>query len=253
MHQITNNILSIETPEGICFSLKLAGPAIRFLAWLMDLMCISVITKLLSTLIYAFVFISQDLTKAITLLAYFAVSVGYSIVLEYYWRGQTIGKRLFRISVMDAQGLHLQFNQIAIRNLLRFVDRLPLFYLIGGVAGLLTKKVQRLGDVAANTIVVWSPKIPKPDLDQIMPDKYNSMHDYPHIKARLKQKISPGEAGLALQALLRREQLDPNARIALFSNIAAHFKELAAFPAEAVDGISEERYLRNVLDVLYSG
>ncbi len=245
------NILTIKTPEGIVFSLRLSGPIIRFLAWTVDLATIAAMAGVIKALLGILGIFSRDLASAISILAYFVVSIGYGIALEWKWRGQTLGKRLFRLRVMDEQGLQLQFSQIVIRNLLRFVDSLPAFYLIGGLACLLGQRAQRLGDVAANTIVVWNPKVSEPDLDQILPDKYNSFHDYPHLEARLRQRISPQQADIALQALLRRDQLDPHARVELFRDIASHFRAIVDFPQEAIHGISDEQYVRNVLDVLF--
>src|SRR5262249_10287845 len=170
--------------------------------------------------------ISVDIAKAVTLLCYFVLSVGYGMILEWHWRGQTLGKRLLRLRVVDAQGLRLQFSQVAIRNLLRFVDSLPFFYLLGGMACLFSRRAQRLGDFAANTIVVRTPQVAEPDLDQLLAGKYNSLRDYPHLEARLRQRVSPADAGIALQALLRRELLEPAARVELFSEIAQHFKAL---------------------------
>ena len=86
---------------------------------------------------------------------------------------------------MDEQGLRLKFSQVVIRNLLRPVDGLPLAYLLGGLACLISKRAQRLGDLAAGTIVVRHPTIFQPDLDQLMAGKYNSFRDYPHLEARL--------------------------------------------------------------------
>ena len=158
---------------------------------------------------------------------------------------------LFHLRVMDAQALRLQFSQIVIRNLLRFIDSLPIFYLVGGLACLITRHAQRLGDLASNTVVVWTPPIPEPHLDQLLKDKYNSFHDFPRLEARLRQRASPQEAGVALQALLRRDKLDPQARVDLFEDIASHFRALVEFPQEAVHGISDEQYVRNIVDVLY--
>ena len=253
MNNTKTNILTIETPEGIPFSLRLAGPVTRFLAWSLDFFCIGVITKILGVVIGLLAIISHDIAMAVSIIIYFIVSIGYGMIMEYFWRGQTIGKRLFRLRVMDEQGLSLQFHQVAIRNLLRFVDSLPLFYLVGGIACFVTRNAQRLGDVAANTIVVWSPKIPEPDLDQVLMDKYNSFREYPHLEARLRQRVSPYEAGVALQSLLRRDQLDPVARVELFRDMASHFKAIIPFPQEAVDGISDEQYIRNVVDILFRG
>jgi hypothetical protein len=187
----------------------------------------------------------------VAFLAYFVVSVGYGIALEWLWRGQTIGKRLFRLRVMDAQGLRLQFSQIVIRNLLRTVDNLPLAYLVGGVACLLNRRAQRLGDMAANTIVVRQPAMAEPDLDQLMAGKFNSLREHPHLCARLRQRVTAAEAAVALQALLRRDEFDPAARVELFRQLCDHFRQRAVFPQEAVEGLTDEQYVRNVVDVLF--
>jgi hypothetical protein len=158
---------------------------------------------------------------------------------------------LLRLRVVDAQGLRLQFNQIVIRNLLRFVDSLPVLYLVGGVVSLLNRRFQRLGDIAANTIVIRAPKLSQPDLDQIMAGKFNSLRRHPHLIARLRQRVSPGEAAVALQAVLRRDAFEPEARVELFSEMARHFAAQVAFPAEATEGITDEQYVRNIVDVLY--
>src|SRR5206468_9747860 len=97
-------------------------------------------------------------------LSYFVVSIGYTITCEWSWRGQTLGKRLLRLRVVDAEGLRLQFNQVVTRNLLRFVDSLPIFYFVGGVVCWFSPKCQRLGDIAANTVVICYPRIAEPDL-----------------------------------------------------------------------------------------
>jgi uncharacterized RDD family membrane protein YckC len=243
--------LTIQTPEGIAFSLPLACPVTRCLAWVIDLGCISVVVSVARAILTLASLISADLSEALGILAYFAAQIGYGIVCEWFWRGQTVGKRLLGLRVMDAQGLRLQFSQVVLRNLLRFVDALPGFYLVGGVVSLLNARAQRLGDLVANTIVVRKLKLPEPDIDQLLAGKYNSLRDYPHLEARLRQRVSPLEAGLALQALLRRDQLDLRARVDLFDEMASHFRSLVVFPPEACEGITAEQYVRNVVDILF--
>lgn len=245
------NSLTIRTPEGIEFSLKLAGPVTRFLAWSVDLLVILASNKLLNVILGVLGIISRDLAMAAIILGYFIVSIGYGIVTEWYWHGQTLGKRLLRLRVMDVHGLQLHFSQVVIRNLLRFVDSLPLFYLIGGLTCLINQRAQRLGDFAANTIVVWSPPVDQPDLDQLLEGKYNSFRKYPHLEGRLRQHVSPAEAQIALQALVRRDEFEPRARVQLFRNIVCHFKNIVTFPQEAIEGISDEQYVRNLVGALY--
>jgi hypothetical protein len=153
---------------------------------------------------------------------------------------------------MDINGLRLQPSQIIIRNLLRAVDSLPLFYMVGGLACLATAYGQRLGDLAANTIVVRSGREIEPDLDLIQEqNRYNSLKAYPHLVARLRQQVTPEEAGLALQALMRRDELLPEARLELFDMMSELLKRKVSFPQEAVEGVSNEQYVRNVVDVLF--
>lgn len=244
--------LEIRTPEGICFSQMLAGPVARFLAWSLDLFCILVLLTLVSYLVLLLVFVSPGLAMALNTLGYFVISIGYGIVCEWFWRGQTLGKRVCRLRVVDAEGLRLQFHQVVIRNLLRFVDALPFLYFVGGVVCWFSPKCQRLGDIAGGTVVIRHPRLVEPDLDQVLPGKFNSLRQYPHLAARLRQGVSPAEAALAVQALLRRDHFQPEARIALFAELAAYFKSKVDFPPEATDGIADEQYIRNVVGVLYS-
>ena len=250
-HQSKTNTLTIRTPEGIEFSLLLAGPITRCMAWFVDMVTISVISSVLVIIPIFLGFLSPNLAYALAIVGYFVISIGYGIFFEWHWQGQTLGKKFLRLRVMDEHGLRLRFSQIVIRNLLRFVDSLPAYYFIGGIACLASKRAQRLGDFVANTIVIWSPRIDEPDFDQLLEGKYNTFREYPHLEARLRQRVSPAEAQLALQALVRRDEFDPRERVTLFESIVFHFKGIVAFPPEAVDGISDERYVRNLVDALF--
>jgi hypothetical protein len=177
--------------------------------------------------------------------------MGYGMFMEWRFRGQTFGKRLFRLRVVDAEGLRLQLYQVVTRNILRAVDMLPFFYLVGGVSTVLSPWCQRLGDIAANTVVIRHPQLREPDLDQLLAGKFNSLREHPHLAARLRQQVSPAEAALVAQAIIRREEFDPVKRIELYAELAEHFKVKVGFPAEVTEGITDEQYLRNVLDILY--
>lgn len=246
-----NTALKIRTPEGITFSYALAGPVARGLAWIIDFMAIMVGLNIFSIFGRLGGLISSDLSMAISVLGYFVISIGYGVVMEWAWRGQTLGKRVLHLRVMDAQGLRLQFHQVLLRNLMRFVDMLPAVYLLGGMACLLSRRAQRLGDLAASTVVVYNVKPLEPDLDQLLAGKFNSLRQHPHLEARLRQHVSPDEARLALQALVRRDELEPAARVALFAELADHFKSLVAFPPETVDAMPDEQYIRDVVDILF--
>lgn len=90
---------------------------------------------------------------------YFAYLVPfiYFIAMEEKY-GQTLGKKLLMIKVIDKSGKKASFRSCLLRNVLRIVDMLPAFYIIGIISILLTGKRQRVGDLAADTVVVDSNK-----------------------------------------------------------------------------------------------
>jgi len=247
--------LSIETPEGVVFSFELATPVARALAWAVDATAIGCLAYGAGKLAQIAGAVDNDLAVAISVGGFFAISVGYGIVLEWRWRGQTIGKRLLGLRVMDARGLRLHLPQIVLRNLLRLVDALPLLYLVGGIACFFSRNGQRLGDMAANTIVVSHQKAAKweaPNLDLIADAKYNSLQAYPHLAARLRSQASTEAVGLAVRAIAGRERYSPLARVELFRDFAVYFQSLVKFPDQAVESLTDEQYVRSVLRVIYS-
>jgi uncharacterized RDD family membrane protein YckC len=243
--------LSIETPEGVVFSFELATPVTRALAWTVDTCAIVLGNILVGQIAKLVARMSLDVANAVSVVGFFVISVVYAIVLEWRWRGQTIGKRLFGLRVMDVHGLRLQLPQIALRNLLRMIDMLPFLYLVGGLACVFSRNAQRLGDMAANTIVTRERKADIPDIEQIAPAKYNSLLGQPHLAARLRSVVTPESAALAVRAVTLRDSYDPLARIALFRDLAGYFRSLVEFPGEAVENLTDEQYVRCVLRVIY--
>lgn len=243
--------LFIRTPEGIVFSQVLAGPVSRAVAWIVDMLIIGTAISICQMILMALDAVTPGVGVTLFILAYFIVSIGYFMFFEWRWRGQTLGKRLMRVRVVDAEGMRLQFNQVVIRNLLRFVDDLPALYFIGGLVCWFNGRSQRLGDIAANTVVIRLPKVGQPDLSQLLAGKFNSLRLYPHLAARLRQQVDPAEAAIALQAIMRRDEFDPVARVLLFGELARHFSAKVEFPADVVDGLADEQFIRNVVDVVY--
>ena len=68
--------------------------------------------------------------------------------------GRTPGKNALGIRVVGRNGEPIDFVTSAVRNMLRIIDFLPLFYLVGSIAIVATQHDQRLGDLAAGTLVV---------------------------------------------------------------------------------------------------
>ncbi|MBN2163925.1 MAG: RDD family protein [Pontiellaceae bacterium] len=244
-------MLNIRTPEGVVFSLMLGGPVVRLLAWLVDAAAITLIAGVVQTGLTMAFLVSSDMMMALGILLTFAITLGYGIFFEWRWNGQTIGKRLLRLRVVDEGGRRLHFSQVVVRNLLRFVDVLPLMYMVGGISCLVSARSQRLGDLAAGTIVIRQPKIGAPDVKEITGGKYNSFSEYPYLEARLRAVVTPREVSLALSALVRRNDFDDASRLHIFQVFAEHFQSQVQFPDELLEGISDEQYVRNVVSSVY--
>lgn len=243
--------ITIRTPEHLQFSLDLAGPSVRFMASLIDLAVVGALNSVAATFFALFGLFSQNLAAAAMTLAYFAISMGYGMAMEWFSRGQTLGKRLMRLRVLDEHGLRLRPWQVILRNLFRPLDLLPAFYLVGGVASLLSPKGQRLGDRVAGTVVVRASEPGRPDLEKVLAGRFNSFLAHRHLAARLRQQVTPAEASLAFQALLRRDGLGEAERVSLFADFRSRFAARVPFPPEAVEGLPDEQYVRNVVEILY--
>jgi uncharacterized RDD family membrane protein YckC len=244
--------IQIETPEGVVFSYQLATPVTRALACAVDSTAATGMAYFAGRVANAAAIISADWASFLGVVLYFVISVGYAIVLEWRWHGQTVGKRLFGLRVIDVHGLRLQPSQIVLRNLLRLIDVLPLFYLVGGIAALLSRKGQRLGDLAANTVVAHERTWEAPDLEQIAPARYNSLLAWPNLTRRLRTLVSPVAVDLAVRAVAQRDGYDPQARLELFADLAAYFRSLVRFPETAVEGLTDEQFVRGVLRVIFN-
>jgi uncharacterized RDD family membrane protein YckC len=243
--------LDIRTPEGVVFSLPLAGPASRAAAIGIDTAVVMMLSWLASQLSVLVAVVSPEWAVALPALLFFLIKMLYGMVLEGFWRGQTVGKRVLGLRVVDDRGLTLRPGQVVVRNVLRLLDALPMFYLVGGVSMVLTRHCQRLGDLAAGTVVVRRVPVREPRLDAVLAGQFNSFRRHPLIEAQLRQHTTPDLAALALGALMRRDELEPSARLRVYGRLADHFRGLAQFPAETTAGLSDEQYLRNVVETVF--
>jgi uncharacterized RDD family membrane protein YckC len=146
--------ISIATPEGVDLELALAGVGSRFVAAIVDL---TLQTLLVIALALVFVIGGVGLggaDAAVFTLAAFALFASYDILFEVFASGRTPGKRFNGLRVVRDDGSPVGFLTSTVRNVLRLIDILPGGYLVGIVAILATSRNQRLGDIAAGTLVV---------------------------------------------------------------------------------------------------
>ena len=94
--------LAIRTPEGIEFSLPLAGPVSRMLALAIDIAVVMALGDVLKKALAPLGFLGSDFSEAIQVVSFFVISLIYMALAEWLWRGQTVGKRLLRLRVVVA-------------------------------------------------------------------------------------------------------------------------------------------------------
>jgi uncharacterized RDD family membrane protein YckC len=154
----------IDTPEQVELAYSVAGVGSRFVAVLLDslilfafffgeLMALILVRATLSTP-GSLSATTQIWIGAIVVFIDFVVGWGYFALFEAYWQGQTPGKRVMKVRVIKDSGRQITLFEALARNLLRVVDYLPGFYLVGLITMLCNKRSQRLGDLVAGTIVV---------------------------------------------------------------------------------------------------
>ena len=105
----------------------------------------------------------RQVVGGVMLLAWFLMDWLYPVVFEAGKRGATPGKRVMGLRVVQTTGSPITFGQAMVRNFLRFIDGMPFFtYCFGLTSCLATKRFQRLGDLAAGTVVIYDRIPPMP-------------------------------------------------------------------------------------------
>src|SRR5947209_17792668 len=153
--------LSIETPELVAIEMPLAGIGSRFIAllvdtliWLACLLMLGLVFWAIQPAMEAFSALSYQWAFAIVTTVVFLLNWGYFTLFEAFWNGRTPGKKVAKIRVIQRSGRPIGFFESLARNLVRYVDQIPFFYAVGVMVMFATRQHQRLGDLAAGTLVV---------------------------------------------------------------------------------------------------
>ncbi len=160
-----DTLQAVELAEGIEIRLRMAGPMLRAVAYTIDFMIRSAVLAIGGIAVaFAGIAIGGNIAGGVMLLAWFLMDWLYPVFFEAGKRGATPGKRLMGLRVVQATGSPITFGQAVVRNFLRFIDGMPFFtYCFGLTSCLATKRFQRLGDLAAGTVVIYD-RMPKPPM-----------------------------------------------------------------------------------------
>ena len=210
--------MTLDTPEGVQLELTLAGVGSRFTAALIDYAIQgAILVALLLVLVYA---VGLDpsgggFSVAIFIVSSFILFIGYDVAFEVLNSGRTPGKRSNGLRVVLESGAPVTFASSAVRNVMRIIDILPGWYLVGITSILITGRNQRLGDLAGGTLVVRDRRALPPELF-ISPSAEVQTWDTTAIR--------PEELDTVVAFLSRRYQLDPGARVQLARELAGRLR-----------------------------
>lgn len=233
--ETTKDTFTIQTPEQVGFEYVLAGLGSRGTAFLLD--------TLLRGFLILFIFVMVALSSiwlpaldptgllksfsggwgiALGILAYGVVDLGYFLLFEAFWSGQTPGKRQQKLRVIRQDGQTIGWIESAVRNILRAVDILGGMYPLGLIVIFISRNNQRIGDFAAGTVVIIERRrrVPK--------DRTRLRSGTEREKADLDLHISqlaPKQYQILRSFLQRREEMDREHRRQLARLLARRLME----------------------------
>jgi uncharacterized RDD family membrane protein YckC len=247
--------LTIETPEQTSLEFPLAGVGSRCMALLVDTLIQITVLLILLLLLSLFHLLSPGevgglglgglWVQAIIYFAIFLLYYGYFAFFESVWNGQTPGKRVAHLRVIQESGRPLQVWQAFARNLMRIVDSIPFCYAVGMTSALISKQNRRLGDFVAGTVVIherpltkisvgWAGESPSVAGGPILGASRLSLEEVRLIEAFLERRNSLAEdvrfrmsRQIAVRVAQRLGMLEDRLRIAGVSSDEGFLEALA--------------------------
>jgi uncharacterized RDD family membrane protein YckC len=225
----------IATPEGVDVELTLAGIGSRFIAAFFDFVIQWSVILAAAILLGVTGGGGEGWAKAVFAIVFFLVFFGYDVLFEVRSRGRTPGKRWTGLRVVRTGGRPVTFVPSSVRNVMRLVDILPIFYAVGMLSIFVTRKNQRLGDLAGGTLVVRE-----------RPGSFKAATAQRTARAADGWDVSAVSAqdiGTVRQFLARRESLAGHARTELASELE---RRLRPRVAGAPEDLSPEEFLERL-------
>jgi uncharacterized RDD family membrane protein YckC len=234
----------VYSPEHVAIRLYPAGLGRRTASFLADLCIVMIAISVANSLL-------QHLPGAASALLITTVDFllfwGYHVFFEVRHEGQTPGKRMCRLRVVDGRGLPIDARQSLVRNLIRTLDMIP-FGGLGMVCCLSDPHQRRLGDLAAGTLVVEEHREVADKARGMSTRRQNSL-DTPRMRRLIANRISLEEREFLLAACLRADALTEQGRYRLFEAVGAHYRTRLEVEDDRLSG---ENLVRNVVALCFA-
>ena len=236
MKQRLDARLEVETPEHVVVSMPLAGVGSRMAAYGLDL-----IVRLALSLLLAVpaIFVAVNFPGLggyaflVMLGGLFLLHFAYYVFFETVRHGQTPGKRRLGLRTVKVNGAPVDFIASVLRNVLRLVDWMPGFYGLGVAAMFLSSSEQRLGDIAAGTVVVRERRDADEDegtwLDPVALQRVCGQLGILEPE-RIEPNLMAEESEIILRLLGRRPLIDPEKAAALEDRLIKRLRDRVVDP-----------------------
>jgi uncharacterized RDD family membrane protein YckC len=246
------NVYYVQTPENVSLEFELAGPGSRGVAAAIDTVIQGAVVTIITIILLAVagdaslnLMIMQENTLyiVIALLVIFVLQFGYFFLFEIFMHGATPGKKIVGLKVMMANGEPVSITASLIRNLIRIGDMLPGIYLAGVICIVLTKRYMRVGDLAANTVVVKAR------------ERKNSLAEPPVASAERRNLIlsQKEEALLAEYSSRKQNAKNPVKSDVLEAQLYHHFYGKVGLVPNLPDNFTRKQYLDKLMEYLGIG
>lgn len=223
--------VSISTPEGLEIELNLAGLGSRIAASMIDALILGVVLILAAFGIFGLAdrLSSPLLAIGFGWLVVMLITIGYFVAFETFNEGRTPGKRAVGIRVIGVDGQPVRFGPSLVRNLLRIVDLFPALPILGPISILVSDRNQRLGDLAAATLVVRRER--PASASALAPAALDPVAERWDVAG-----VRDEDLELARRFLARRDQLVPGKRAEHAKAIAERLRSrVPGLPPDAAD------------------
>lgn len=210
--------ITFTTPEGLEIEMNLAGLGSRIGAAVIDGIVLGILLVLATFGLFALadVLDAPMLVAGLSVLAVSLLVVGYFVAFEALNDGRTPGKSMFSIRAVGLDGEPITFGASVVRNLLRLVDLFPALPILGPISILVSSRNQRIGDLAARTVVVRTSRKATPDRPVAPVSAADATLDV--------SGVDDDDLELARRFLDRRRDLTPTKRAGFADDLADRFR-----------------------------
>ncbi|HVS35341.1 MAG TPA: RDD family protein [Gemmataceae bacterium] len=247
----------VLTTERVPFYYRVAGLGSRTLAWLIDFLLILLLWGAggLFVIFSPLGLAGAGMGLGVLMVWVTVVYWGYFLLFEWLWNGQTPGKRVLGIRVIQHKGTALTFYHSAVRNIVRVIDSLPGWpfiiwpgcYALGFAIAACNKKNRRLGDFAGDTLVVHVEQGIKP-IRALVESRTEADRARLALWRQRLSSLSRDQKQTLLDLALRRDKLRVAERTQLFRSVAQFFESRLELTPDQFE--SDEKFVLQLAAVL---